>query len=538
MKRYLMGTQFVYGPTHWILLLVVSLVVGLALLHDNFRAEWGMVDDHEIMHFMGADGRMSLDEVLPVLKSTELGALGKYTRCRPSYFAIRVFETFVFGDSVHLWYLARFVIFVVSFALFWRLLAWHVGLLPAFLIALSCMTFQFWRDIFSRLGPGEIYCTLGLAMFAYGVFRVMVHTHAAIASRHQQGFSWLLFIVGALLAVGSKENFVLLLLPVWIVGALLLYQKRVTAPACVAILIVSLFSLFIGVCVLLAAKKQGVDIYENSVGLGDRLALLGTEGLLGVALDSFRWWHAIALSVCIGCVALVARHERRVPKASLVKTGAVLLGLVLIWVSQFVFYNGAWPTGGRYDFPGQLVFPLIWTTLAVVSIGMLERLPLRRRVLPALKSVALILLLALIVVKGFPLRDACHNNKVNTRAFWSMFQTVLTKLRENPDQPLVLVCHSPWDYEPIVSAHRFLRAHRIQTPLFLLPNWPEHDPQSVVAVEASLMAEMEHWSTEGDPGALLPLAQLPQNRPCFGLGFSGPVPDDYVDLGLLWTSTH
>ena len=66
------------------------------------------------------------------------------------------------------------------------------------------MTLRFWSDIFSRLGPGEIYCTLGLEMFAYGVFRVMLHTHASDASRRQQGFSWLLFLVGALLTAESK----------------------------------------------------------------------------------------------------------------------------------------------------------------------------------------------------------------------------------------------------------------------------------------------------------------------------------------------
>jgi hypothetical protein len=72
-----------------------------------------MIDDHEIFNFLGPRLHLPLTEIWSTLVAkTEVGSLqGLF---RPGYYVFKLIETSLWGDNVHLWYLARTIGFAVA----------------------------------------------------------------------------------------------------------------------------------------------------------------------------------------------------------------------------------------------------------------------------------------------------------------------------------------------------------------------------------------------------------------------------------------
>ena len=71
-----------------------------------YQANWGLIDDHEIFHFLGPGLRLPLADIWStLLAKTEVGSL--QGRFRPGYYTVKLIETSLWGSNVHLWYLAR-----------------------------------------------------------------------------------------------------------------------------------------------------------------------------------------------------------------------------------------------------------------------------------------------------------------------------------------------------------------------------------------------------------------------------------------------
>ena len=76
----------------WLLLVAGAGVVAYALFGSMLGAKWSPIDDHEIMWFLGPDGRIGWSEIPRVLMTqTEVGHFGgALARYRPSYYFLRV----------------------------------------------------------------------------------------------------------------------------------------------------------------------------------------------------------------------------------------------------------------------------------------------------------------------------------------------------------------------------------------------------------------------------------------------------------------
>jgi len=137
----------------------------LPLFGKDLQAEWGIIDDHEIMTYLGPRERLPIAEVPSRLMQKEVGQPGKSLRYRPAYYLLRLMETALWGKNCTLWYLARIVILTVSIALTWLLLRPAFGFVASALFLAYLMSLQFWCDIFAKLGPAEAYIVFGLALF-------------------------------------------------------------------------------------------------------------------------------------------------------------------------------------------------------------------------------------------------------------------------------------------------------------------------------------------------------------------------------------
>lgn len=83
----------------------------LLYVHPMFYADFGMIDDHEIVSFLGRKNQVKISEILPLIQqwSVETNA-----RFRPGYYALRILEAFFIGGHPSLWYADRLLLASVS----------------------------------------------------------------------------------------------------------------------------------------------------------------------------------------------------------------------------------------------------------------------------------------------------------------------------------------------------------------------------------------------------------------------------------------
>jgi hypothetical protein len=107
-------------------IIVISGVFSLLLTGTQiFRANWGLIDDHQIFTFLGPDLKLPASEIWStLLTKTEVGQL--QGRFRPSYYLITVVETSLFGPDVHLWYIRNSVAFALFLSGLWWTMSRHV----------------------------------------------------------------------------------------------------------------------------------------------------------------------------------------------------------------------------------------------------------------------------------------------------------------------------------------------------------------------------------------------------------------------------
>ena len=181
-----------------IFLISFSILFGFILLRHNLDAKWSIIDDHEIMHFLGSDRNIPFNEIPKLIFQTEIGSYGDSLRYRPSYYVLRIFETFLWGDNPQLWYAARILFLIIFLFVVSSLVTKQLGVFIAVPFTIFIMTGNYWPDILTRLGPSEIYAVPGIALYAYGLYQIMNTT----VIRKVQVIHWLSFFIGGMIAIG------------------------------------------------------------------------------------------------------------------------------------------------------------------------------------------------------------------------------------------------------------------------------------------------------------------------------------------------
>jgi hypothetical protein len=321
--------------------------------------------------------------------------------------------------------------------------------------------------------------------------------------------------------MGSKENFLVILPFTWLLTAWLAWQKRLSRSGLMCAALSSLAGLFIaGVVAFALAKSGGRDIYAQSTVPGDRFMRL---------LDGFGqiWRRPEVVPLLIGGVilAVLAFHARRRQQLHLLlpawKRGFLaLLGLLMLIVSQFVFYNGEWPRNTRYDFPGLLALPFMALVVAWMIEQALGQLGERRGVSPTWQRAfhaAVVVCLALAAAgKGFAtVHEGAALNASITREFCSTLDDLVGELHAHPDRPAVFVCRGLNYYEYVIALRRFLRMREVVNPLYLQL---DHDEATLWEGPQEWANELRKMSEQGDAGqgnrhllseCFEPLADLP-----------------------------
>jgi hypothetical protein len=495
-----------------ILALLGSLCLSFYLWHDNFRAQWGPIDDHEIIANLGESGAVPLSDVYRRWTYTEAFQPGRSLRYRPVYFLLRLLETSTWGADPHAWYTARFVMFALSLAIFWWLSARALGLLTGSAFVLWTLSAPFWPGLWACLGPSETYACFATALGALGFVRIVQSPAPGLLYKS----SWLLVAFALIVSAGVKENFVLYALPV----AWLLWResraRRIALPLQILAVASIAFCLYIAGAVALAVSAGGKDIYANPVAPGARIAALANGILQAPILAA-----AVALSVA---AALLYKG----PHQPVLRRFAVIqILLYAAHAALVVFYNGGWPGGSRYAFPGALLS--LFAVIFVPLFFLVRHHPLA----PRISFCAALALFTLSALRGFHIsKDAARFNANRTVAFTNAISRVESAVRGNPAKPVVLWSHSLEDFEAIYAVKAFLRARGLPNPIVLTtPDpYPPGGHAPALAVEllkniASIKAGENGFANanllaNAPSCVLLGLAQDPPPSPCERAGWT------------------
>jgi len=424
---------------------IVFAIFGFYLVGNNFQAKLGMIDDHEIAMFLGSDGKVSVDEIPKEIMRTEVGQWGTYLRYRPSYYTLRVLETSLWKDNARLWFVSRYLMLVVSMVIAFKIMSLYFPQIVSYMFLFYAMTMPFWPDMLTRLGPSEMYALPAVLIFVYGMIKSNL---------------WMMSF-GYIVAVGSKENLLILfpiLLVLFIAKAI---KKSLSRYDWFATAIMTVFTFFVVGAIVVATMKAGTDVYGAQISYRYRITKFIWD--IPSIIKSRHLYPALAV-FGIGIVV----GFRKLKSNSILKYLGLMLVILVVIASQYIFYINQLPSNTRYDFPALLLFPV----LDLIAVKLLLHLLSKHRLHQVIRYVTYVGLCLVFTIyifrRGFTL---IHNQSVRVVAHTTYFNVNLDKVsvavKDDPLASLIFVSNRPIDFEPIVSVSRYLDSRSIKNNISL-----------------------------------------------------------------------
>ena len=512
-------------PTIRVLLIVVaSVALGFFLLGENLHAQWNIIDDHTIIEYFNTEQTVHIWEIPQLLRGTEIASFGNWVRYRPTYHLLRITEAWLFGSHVSEWYSYILFSFACVIALSWWITSEELGFLSGLAFIVFILSHRYWRDIWTRLGPGETYVVLGVAIFAWSYYRIAHQLKISNAQKRNRPL-WFLLMLGALIAIGSKENFLLLIVPtVYLYIRANIRQKTLTTGLFSTFVVLGYCTL-ISTAVILGLMKTGFDVYQNPISLSAIFPII-----VQAIQQTFSNLQLIPLAVLLLSITLITLHftRNRLEVLQVWKHyGPLLIFLSITYIWQIIFYYGKWPNGNRYDFPGILAKEVFWLICFLSSMQLLKKTRIPPSVLQATYSgCTIILLICALQLGGFThLREATSFNVLRTTRFTRELEAIAHSAAENPAMPIVIElgdCYA--HYECTSSLGAFLGLYRITNPLFIRLQNPMRGRET--PLNQRLCNDLEHLSAQGYQArnfSFEPLKQL-TTRDCISITFDQAPP--------------
>jgi hypothetical protein len=502
---------------------VYLLLATRPLLHGEF----GIVDDHEIMMFLGPSRHLTLPGVAGLVQARVLETNGRF---RPGYYLLRIAETFLLGNHARLWYLDRILFALVSAACIYLVCRQFI---PPIFAALATLLFFCGpqNEIWYRLGPNETYAILVLSIGLAWLVRKdererMKNEKKAKSSLTLHRSSLVTPLTGPLLLLACigfiKESFI----PVFPAVLVFVYVlRRLTAqnliPKWSAGDLALLAGLLLVVATQIAATLYMVREYGHVYGgalSGDGIWMAARQSVLQYSKDTL--WFIPVLFAVVATARRRAFNQKRDASAKeapsptcqasnkpgfradfasrpLLILGALLAGGVLILVPQWIFYGSTgFGIGGRYLTPGNFFVPYA----VVLSVWLVAADPLSRKHLSAnslCRAGIAVCLLVMIVLRGLDFHHWCNASAAHTRLFQERLQQVVDLKTRHPGARLIFIADSAAAYEPIVSVQRFL-AVRLGTPERPFVEWSKSNPSPATALENKIATKLKTLAKEGN----------------------------------------
>lgn len=508
---------------HLLVIIICFFSISYYLWEPNLRAQWWAIDDHLIMWALGSDGKISFSEIPAKLMETEVGVWGKNLRYRPSYWELKLLECWIWGKNPSFWYLFRIGIFFLFLVILLYLVSQMMGLFYSSIFVCFVVLLPLWKDIFTRLGPSETYAVLGTSLYALGFFNYWKEIRQSIQkSRAYANIQIIVMSCGAIIAIGSKENFVLLMLPALFLVIYAFIHKKARAWLVIASALIIEYALFIALGIFLAISKSGKDFYMQDVDAQSHINILIRH--IPDIIRVFRLFYIYPIFILLGVLIFAYHSDKKDDYIKYIRQYTIItLLLTGLYLSQMIFYHGQWPAGNRYDFPGVLTIPFFYLFTILTAVNILYLLNVPKRIIDGIVVCTIILFYLASPYQLDELskmRQASWHNVERTVTFTNNIHSIVREVKDNPEIPLIFESFDVLDYEPIFSVRWFLLANGLQNPMYLYTHPYPQDPldHPLVGQLARNLALLHKYGGEGFL-AIGPLRV--QDNSCFVVSFSG-----------------
>jgi hypothetical protein len=463
---------------------IVFALFAYFLVGNNYNAKLGMIDDHEIPMYLGNDKTITLHEIPTIIANTEVGKWGSSVRYRPSYFITRTIETALWRDNASLWYLARFLMLILSLWIGWTLLSVIFPTTIAYISIFYLMTLNFWPDILTRLGPAEIYAVPFTLIFLLGI----------------KSNRPLLVTLGYLISIGTKEN-LLVLFPILLWWNFYLYiNKKHTYKTITSTIVMVLYTTLIVGSIFLATGKSGVDVYGAHISYQLRIKefLTMIPTLISKYYLAFPLLIAAFASFKILLAGILYDKNKMLIQQAALFVIYILVALMVI-ASQYIFYNNQIPSNWRYDFPVMLMYPLIHFFAIKILLIYLSRF--QNSELPTCLLYLLILLVlgSEVFKTGFGhIHKAATLNSQITNKFHNEVLLLKNSNLISSETKIVISSEQYIDFEAISSISRYLNYYTSHGPIMLSYQPQEGELSELAIILQKRLVDVEEGRNGND----------------------------------------
>jgi len=464
------------------------LLVALCLVHmlqPAFQADFALIDDHEIISLLGREGRLTMGQVIPLIRDYAIEKAGRF---RPGYYTLKVLEAYVADGHANCWHVHRCLLAIVSAGALYCLVR---CLLPPFAAAIVALLFFAGRqnEIWIRLGPNETYgvpfCLVGMAWVALWVARDRWRPTTLLP-----GFT-LIWLAGFM-----KESFIpvlpgvlaflYIIMPIVLRHPVLRPGSLTFADSLTLVLLLLGIGIQVGL-VILVLKKYG-HVY------GASFTATAFVGAIKPTMKEYArqsaWFLAVVVALLRPLLGTGPGREFRswfCDMASMV--GLLLAGAFLILVPQWAIL-GRQPLAGRYLIPGNLFVVFSVSVALYFSFG---KSSLQGPVL--VKFALLSVFLTIVLFRGRETRQAAHWHAYDTRRFQARVQQIVQLKEAHPDLPLLFCSEDPDDWEALYSVAIYLSVKLPEGERPILASLPSLRGKGVPPKERlppELASELEH----------------------------------------------
>lgn len=526
MESRLIGTRKKKSWDHLVYSLIpLNILLSIHAFRESPKIGFGPIDDHEIIRFLGPDRRLEFHQIFTYLfNKTEVGEWGTSGRFRPTYYTIRLFETFLFGPNEHIWFVSRIIqVTTVSFICSLLLIELFKSLpiVIQFLIgattSLSILSISSWPDIAMRLGPSEIFLTVGTAIF------LLLSVKALLSQNTQK--MWLAVLGVAILTIGTKENAIVLVPGIIL---LVLTSNKIVGfskKKMVAGIFTSVVGAAISLLPIFNSLEKQTDVYGSTRDINQ---------LIGFTFKYFGSTTGIRNLVLlqIGVLLTWLLFRKRTIEREIFFTRLYILALLsLIPFSDYVFYQASF-SEPRYEILTQLSQTLIIVFVLTVVLEYFFVLQISNF---ASVSITLVFVCCTVFfsiagkkyiesVKNF--NEIAKVKIIGNNKFRNQISEITSTLKRGNFDNLVIVVNNVWEYEPSFSTSHFVSFDYGDIPKYLYLNTFQVSP----GLEETLLDQMMDISINGSTDWAITKAPVPTQSKTLCVEFRpGPIDASICD---------
>jgi len=491
-----LGVRFLENRNRTLLLSALAgFGLAICLIGKLVFSGYSIMDDHEIVQWLGPDRHLALSRVWSTLMSTEVGNTAG--RFRPVMYSLIVIQTWLWGPHPAGYHVAA----ILWFGVFLWSIAWvtfrSIGILAGGAILFLIVDAHYWPDIITHstfVSEQPALLGLGLIVFGFG----LTSSWFINGCRGRLDGAVLLVSIGSLICAGAKENF---LPPTALSLVLLTVAWRMKK--------IGIWSLALSTIVNFLAVETCLRIIVPNFGQQADLSFR----LRAVCHSSLFKYVILALVSGAAAAALgigdMVRRDSPAARA-IVVLGAFLLvaGLYLAW--EIFFYDGRQPYGSdglmpygqRYDFPALLIYPILaGAGFFAVTEATKRNVWLASRFSPLALQLCFVLLILNVATAYYvrrqllPIISAIAISNSHTHKMADDLAAAKAMAAQHPDWPILVAPTRAFDYEAVVTIPIWFQFYQIANPESLVLDIP---PQNMTTPpERQLVDSMRRISLDG-----------------------------------------